>query len=105
MSERNGLEIAIVGLAGRFPRAKGLDEYWDNLRRGVESIERFSDEELIAAGVPRETLADPRYVKAGTVIPGADLLDAEFFGLTPREAEVIDPQHRLFLECAWEALE
>ncbi|HEX4963095.1 MAG TPA: non-ribosomal peptide synthase/polyketide synthase, partial [Thermoanaerobaculia bacterium] len=105
MSERNGLEIAIVGLAGRFPGARSLEELWENLRGGVESIQRFSDEELAAAGVPRELLVDPRYVKAGTVIEGADLLDAEFFGLTPREAEIIDPQHRLFLECAWEALE
>ena len=105
MSERNGLEIAIVGLAGRFPGAQDLRQLWENLRRGVESIQRFSDEELAAAGVPRELLANPRYVKAGTVIEGADLLDAEFFGLTPREAEIIDPQHRLFLECAWEALE
>ncbi|HEV7506854.1 MAG TPA: non-ribosomal peptide synthase/polyketide synthase [Thermoanaerobaculia bacterium] len=105
MSERNGLEIAIVGLAGRFPGARDLRELWANLRDGVESIRRFSDEELVAAGVPREVLADPRYVKAGTVIEGADLLDAEFFSLTPREAEIIDPQHRLFLECAWEALE
>src|SRR5258706_4214299 len=105
MSERNGLEIAIVGLAGRFGGAKDLQELWENLRGGVESIRRFDDEELAAAGVPREVLANPRYVKAGTVIEGADLLDAEFFGLTPREAEIIDPQHRLFLECAWEALE
>ncbi|HEX3555022.1 MAG TPA: amino acid adenylation domain-containing protein, partial [Thermoanaerobaculia bacterium] len=105
MSERNGLEIAIVGLAGRFPGANDLRQLWENLRRGVESIQRFSDEELAAAGVSRELLANPRYVKAGTVIEGADLLDAEFFGLTPREAEIIDPQHRLFLECAWEALE
>jgi acyl transferase domain-containing protein len=105
VSERNGLEIAIVGLAGRFPGAKDLQELWENLRQGVESIQRFGDEELIAAGIPREVLANPRYVKAGTAIEGVDLLDAEFFGLTPREAEVIDPQHRLFLECAWEALE
>ncbi|HSS49662.1 MAG TPA: beta-ketoacyl synthase N-terminal-like domain-containing protein, partial [Thermoanaerobaculia bacterium] len=105
MSERNGLEIAIVGLAGRFPGAQDVQEFWNNLRDGVESILRFSDEELAASGVPPEILANPRYVKAGTVIEGADLLDAEFFSLTPREAEIIDPQHRLFLECAWEALE
>jgi len=105
MSERNGLEIAIVGLAGRFPGARDLGEFWANLRDGVESIRRFGDEELKAAGVPEEILANPGYVKAGTVIEGADRLDAEFFGLTPREAEIIDPQHRLFLECAWEALE
>ncbi|HKI02159.1 MAG TPA: non-ribosomal peptide synthase/polyketide synthase, partial [Thermoanaerobaculia bacterium] len=105
MSERTGLEIAVIGLAGRFPGAGGVEELWRNLRDGVESISRFSDEELAAAGASPELLANPRYVKAGTVLEGADLLDAGFFGITPREAEVIDPQHRLFLECSWEALE
>ncbi len=105
MSERTGLEIAIIGLAGRFPGAAGVEELWENLIRGVESISRLTDEELAAAGVSPAVLANPRYVKAAPVIGGADLLDAEFFGLTPREAEFIDPQHRLFLECSWEALE
>ncbi|HEX6901809.1 MAG TPA: non-ribosomal peptide synthase/polyketide synthase, partial [Thermoanaerobaculia bacterium] len=105
MSERTGLEIAIIGLAGRFPGAAGVEELWENLIGGVESISRFTDEELAAAGVAPAVLADPRYVKAAPVIGGADLLDAEFFALTPREAEFIDPQHRLLLECSWEALE
>jgi amino acid adenylation domain-containing protein len=105
VSERTGLEIAVVGLAGRFPGARSVEDLWRNLLAGVESVVRFTDEELLAAGVPREDLENPRYVKAGAVIEDADLLDAEFFGLTPREAELIDPQHRLFLECAWEALE
>jgi amino acid adenylation domain-containing protein len=105
MSERTGLEIAVIGLAGRFPGARSVEELWRNLVAGVESIGGFTDQELAAAGVPPEALSDPRYVKAGAVVEDADLLDAEFFSLTPREAELIDPQHRLFLECAWEALE
>ncbi|HEX9940914.1 MAG TPA: amino acid adenylation domain-containing protein, partial [Thermoanaerobaculia bacterium] len=105
MSERTGLEIAIIGLSGRFPGAKSVEELWRNLLGGVESIVRFTDEELTAAGVRQEMLEDPCYVKAGAVVEDADLFDAEFFSLTPREAEFIDPQHRLFLECAWEALE
>jgi amino acid adenylation domain-containing protein len=102
---RTGLEIAIVGLAGRFPGARDVDEFWQNLLAGVDSIVRYSDEDLAAAGVSQETLGSPSYVKAGTHLEGIDQLDAELFGLTPREAETIDPQHRLFLECSWEALE
>jgi acyl transferase domain-containing protein/NADP-dependent 3-hydroxy acid dehydrogenase YdfG/acyl carrier protein len=97
--------IAIVGLGGRFPDARDLDEFWRNLREGRESLASFSDSELEAAGVPAALRADPRYVKRGTVLDGADLFDAAFFGLSPREAQILDPQHRVFLECAWEALE
>ncbi|HEY0552880.1 MAG TPA: type I polyketide synthase, partial [Thermoanaerobaculia bacterium] len=97
--------IAIVGLAARFPGAGDAAELWRNLRDGVESIAVFTDEELAAAGVGPELLADPRYVRAKGALAGADLFDAPFFGFTPREAEVLDPQHRVFLECAWEALE
>jgi amino acid adenylation domain-containing protein/non-ribosomal peptide synthase protein (TIGR01720 family) len=100
-----GLEIAIVGMAGRFPGAPDLARYWANLAAGVESIERFGDEELRAAGVSGELLADPAYVRAAGVIPGIELFDSALFGFTPREAEILDPQHRLLLECAWEALE
>src|ERR1041384_1579904 len=98
-------EIAIVGMAGRFPGARNVDEFWANLRDGVETITLYSAEELLAAGVDRETLADKHYVKAGAILPDVELFDASFFGFTPREAEIADPQHRLFLECAWEALE
>jgi len=97
--------IAIVGMTGRFPGARSVDELWRNLRDGVESIRTFSDEELIEAGVEPHVLADVHYVKAGTVLDGAKLFDAEFFGFNPLEAEITDPQHRLFLECAHEALE
>ncbi len=98
-------EIAIVGMAGRFPGAKDINAFWANLRDGVESIRTFSDEELIAAGVDRSQLDDPNYVKRGSFVDNAEEFDAPFFGFTPREAQITDPQHRLFLECAWEALE
>jgi len=98
-------EVAVVGMAGRFPGAPDLETFWRNLRDGVESISRFSDEEMLAAGVEPEVLANPRYVRARGVIAGAKLFDAPFFGLSPREAAITDPQQRVFLECAWEALE
>ncbi len=97
--------IAIVGMAGRFPRAADLEEFWKNLRAGVECLSFFTDEELLASGVAPELLRDPSYVKARGVLEGADLFDAAFFGYAPREAEVMDPQQRIFLETAWEALE
>jgi acyl transferase domain-containing protein len=100
--DENG--IAIVGMAGCFPKAGNIDEFWRNLSDGVEGITFFTDEELAAAGVGG--LKDsPNYVKARAILEGADLFDADFFGLNPREAELLDPQHRVFLECAWEALE
>jgi acyl transferase domain-containing protein/aryl carrier-like protein len=97
--------IAIVGMAGRFPRARNLDEFWRNLRDGVEAISFFTDDELRAAGVDSALLADPAYVKANAFLEDVELFDASFFGINHREAEIMDPQHRIFLECAWEALE
>ena len=105
MSEDATPDIAIVGLAARFPGAADAARFWENLRDGVESIAALTDEELLAAGVDPAHLADPRYVRAKGVLAGADRFDAGFFGFTPREAEAMDPQHRVFLECAWEALE
>ena len=104
MSEPS-LGVAIVGLSARFPGASGAGELWRNLRDGVESITFFTDEELAAAGVGSALLGNPRYVRAKGALAGADLFDAAFFGFTPREAEAMDPQHRVFLECAWQALE
>ncbi|HEY1110797.1 MAG TPA: polyketide synthase, partial [Opitutaceae bacterium] len=98
--------IAIVGMAGRFPQAKNIDEFWRNLREGRESVSFFDDaqvEWLPIEHPPR--LDDPRYVKARAVLEKPEWFDATFFGMTPKEAEVMDPQHRVFLECAWEALE
>lgn len=97
--------IAIVGMAGRFPRAKNLDEFWQNLANGVESVSWFSDEELTASGIDPSLLKNPNYVKASAVLEDIDLFDAPFFDFNPTEAEITDPQHRLFLECAWSALE
>jgi phthiocerol/phenolphthiocerol synthesis type-I polyketide synthase E len=97
--------IAIIGMAGRFPQAPNLRQFWENLCQGIESTSFFSDEELEQAGVSPELLRHPNYVKARGVLENADLFDAGFFGYSPREAELTDPQIRLFLECAWEALE
>src|SRR6185312_16283251 len=97
--------IAIIGLAGRFPGAADVEELWANLRSGRECIRSFSDEELLAAGVPPQLLTRPNYVKARGVLDGIDLFDAPFFDIPPREAEMMDPQHRLFLETAFHALE
>jgi acyl transferase domain-containing protein len=102
----NDSSIAIIGMAGRFPGAPdSIDEYWTNLVNGVESIRRLTDRELTAAGVDADTTARASYVKAAAILDGIDLFDADFFGFTPREAEILDPQQRLFLECAWQALE
>lgn len=97
--------VAIVGMAGRFPDAPDLPSFWRNLTGGVESLTPLTDEELLAAGVSPETLADPNYVKKATTLDGADRFDAAFFGFNAREAEILDPQQRVFLECAWEAME
>ncbi len=105
MSDDGRERVAIVGLAGRFPGAADVGELWRNLRAGRESIRRLSDDELRAAGVPEELLRDPRYVKAAPVLDDVEGFDAAFFGFSPREAEVMDPQQRLFLECACAALE
>jgi acyl transferase domain-containing protein len=98
-------DIAIIGMSGRFPGAETVDALWHNLCAGIESISQFSDEELLAAGVDPALLSDPNYVKAGAVLEDIELFDADFFGFTPREAQIIDPQHRLFLETAWNAIE
>ncbi|MBS0156099.1 MAG: SDR family NAD(P)-dependent oxidoreductase, partial [Nitrospira sp.] len=97
--------VAIIGMSGRFPGARDLSEFWANLVNGVESITSFSSDELHAAGVDRATAGNSHYVNAGALLPDIDLFDAKFFGFLPREAEITDPQHRVFLECSWEALE
>ncbi len=97
--------IAIIGMAGRFPGAADVDQFWQNLSNGVESILPLDDDTLAAAGVTPEMRQQPDYVKAKGVLTDADCFDAVFFGISPREAALMDPQHRLFLECAWHALE
>jgi non-ribosomal peptide synthase protein (TIGR01720 family) len=104
-NHRTGLEIAIIGMAGRFPGARTVEAFWQNLRNGVESISFFFDEELESMGIATSVLHHPNYVKAGGVLDEWDLFDASFFGFSAREATIMDPQQRLFLECAWEALE
>jgi acyl transferase domain-containing protein len=98
-------EIAVIGMACRLPGAKDVNAFWSNIREGVESISFFSDEELIAQGIDASLVRAQNYVKAAAILEGVDQFDASFFGLTPREAEIMDPQQRIFLECAWEALE
>ncbi|MCC5653333.1 acyltransferase domain-containing protein [Nostoc sp. XA013] len=104
-NNRNGLEIAIIGMSCRFPGAKNIDEFWNNLKNGVESISFFSDEELLSVGIDPTLLSKANYVKANAVLSDVENFDATFFGISPREATMIDPQQRLFLECAWESLE
>ncbi|MFF3165675.1 type I polyketide synthase [Streptomyces sp. NPDC003273] len=98
-------DIAIVGMACRFPGADSVERFWDVLSEGRETLTRYTDEELLAAGVPAERLADPRYVRAAQTVEGTDLFDSELFQFTHDEAEILDPQHRVFLECALEALQ
>ena len=100
----NAQGIAIVGMVGRFPGAANTDEFWRNLCQGVESSTFFTEEQIDPSVEP-ELLADPNYVRARGIIAGAELFDAEFFNISPREAEVTDPQSRIFLELAYEALE
>lgn len=98
-------DVAIVGMAGRFPGAKNIDEFWRNLCNGTESVTNFTDEEIEASGEETALLKNPNYVKAGAILDNIEMFDARFFGISPREAAYMDPQHRLFLECAWEAFE
>ncbi len=98
-------EIAVIGMACRLPGANDADEFWRNLRDGVESVTFLSEQELRASGVDPALFNEPSYVRATAALEGIEMFDASFFGFTPREAEITDPQHRLFLECAWETLE
>lgn len=105
MTEVNDSDIAIVGMAIRVPDAANPQQFWSNLKAGVESVRTYTDEELIAKGVSPATLADPNYVKAGIPLQDLDQFDPEFFGFSPKEAGILDPQHRQFYEVCWEALE
>ncbi len=105
VSSVNDADIAIVGMAARLPGSSNVREFWSNLRAGVEGIRDLGDDELSAEGVPAEELAAPNYVKRAADLAEMECFDAEFFGFSPKEAAILDPQHRHFLECAWEALE
>lgn len=100
-----GQEIAVIGMAGRFPGGRSIQEFWTNLEAGIESIRTLPENELLSRGVLKSEIADPAYVRAAAVLDGVDHFDAGFFGFSPKDAAIIDPQHRHFLECAWEALE
>ena len=106
MSDGNAFQsVAIIGAAGRFPGAENIGQFWANLAAGVDSIRRYSPEELEALGVSAELRSSPSFVPAGARMPAAEDFDPEFFDMTPREAEITDPQHRVLLECAYEAME
>jgi acyl transferase domain-containing protein len=98
-------DIAIIGMALRFPGARNPDEFWENLINGKESVTFYNNDELLRTEVDSSTFNNPNYVKASCIIRNIDMFDAKFFDISPRDAALIDPQNRLFLECAWEALE
>ncbi len=97
--------VAVVGMAGRFPGATTVEEFWANAAAGTECVSRYRRDELAAAGVPDDVLDDPDYVPVGAPLADLDRFDAALFGYSSREASLMDPQQRVFLECAWHALE
>jgi len=101
----NDGKIAIVGMDCRLPGANSVQEYWDNLVAAKETLTTFTDEELLASGVKPAEFMRPDYVRTRGIIDDTDGFDAGFFGVTPKDAEILDPQQRVFLECAWHALE
>ena len=103
--EYNNSEIAIIAIAGRFPGAKDIESFWQNIHDGVESISRFTHEELLESGVSLNLLSNSNYVKVSPVLSDIEFLDANFFTYSAKEAELIDPQQRLFLELAWQVIE
>jgi acyl transferase domain-containing protein/thioesterase domain-containing protein len=108
ISETSGFPpstIAVVGMAGRFPGARTVAEFWRNLQSGTESITDFTDDQLRASGVDEVTIGSEHYVRRGAVLDDMEMFDAGFFGFSPKDAAIMDPQHRHFLECSWEALE
>jgi len=97
--------VAVIGMSGAFPGAPDLAKFWENLLAGRECLRSFTEEELARAGVPQRLYRHSNYVNVGGPLEGADLFDADFFGFSPREAAAMDPQHRVFLEHVWLALE
>jgi len=101
----SGSEIAIIGMAGRFPQARDLAQFWRNLTQARNCVTFFSTEELLSAGISRDDVERSGYVKAGAVLEDAEWFDADFFSIDRQEAQILDPQHRVMLECAHAALE
>lgn len=105
MDTRTSEDIAIVAISGRFPGADGPNELWPLLVESADCISHFNAEEMVEAGLSKQLAHDERYVGAKGVLDGADLFDNAFFQFSPREAESMDPQQRVFLECCWHAME
>lgn len=108
MSERESVrkeDIAIIGMSGRFPGADDIRVFWNNLKNEIESVSTFTDAELLASGLDEETIKDPDYIRRRGIVEDALKFDARFFDFIPRDAEILDPQHRVFLECCWHAFE
>ncbi|QOT00746.1 amino acid adenylation domain-containing protein [Brevibacterium sp. JNUCC-42] len=105
VKDGKGQDVAVIGMAGRFPGAKNIDQFWNNLKNGIESIRFFTDEELLEAGADTELIKRSNYVKAKGYLDDFEYFDASLFDYMPKEAELMDPQLRLLHECAWEALE
>jgi natural product biosynthesis luciferase-like monooxygenase protein/amino acid adenylation domain-containing protein/non-ribosomal peptide synthase protein (TIGR01720 family) len=104
--EDTGSDIAVIGMAGRFPGARDLESFWKNVREGVESVSFFSEDDLERSPlIPEELWKNPRFIRAGGILEGADGFDHGFFDIPLREAQWMDPQQRVFLQCAWAALE
>jgi acyl transferase domain-containing protein len=97
--------IAIVGMAGRFPKARTLEQFWRNLADGVDCVTRFTPAELVEAGFDPAVMAQPDFVAAKALVDDPEQFDATLFGYQPTDASVMDPQQRVFLEVSWEALE
>jgi len=104
-TQESGLDVAVIGLAGRFPGARSIDDFWDNLQVGRETITFFSDTDVLDDGIDPQIQGDPLYVKAAPLLEDYDRFDARLFAYSPREARTMDPQHRVLLECGWTALE
>ena len=99
-------KIAVIGMACRYPGANNIEEFWENLLKGKETIKHFSDEELQDFEINYDELKkDPKYVPARGILDGIDKFDADFFGFSPNEAANTDPQHRVWLETVWDAFE
>lgn len=101
----NDVGVAIIGMSGRFPGAADPDQFWENIKNGIASLSHFTDEELLENNIAPELLAHPDFIKAGYILDDVDQFDAEFFHISNSEAELMDPQQRLFLEAAWQAME
>lgn len=99
------MAVAIIGVSCRFPGAASPDLFWENLKGGMESVERLSEDDMRAAGVPEEVFKNPNYVNFAPTLENVEYFDAGFFGFSPGEAKILDPQRRLFLTCGWEVFE